>query len=137
MDAGFGGWAADHTDGLAGTFAGAGVSLRALAADRQAAQMADAAVTLDALQTLEIHPDFAAEIAFDDVFAVLDGVDDLGELLLGEIFSADARVNVGFGQDDRRVTRADAVDVAEGDINALIGRNFYSDDAGHLLVDGC
>src|SRR5436190_10430480 len=134
MDTGLGGWAADHTDGLAGTFAGAGVRLGALSADGQAAQMANAAITLDALQALEVHTDLAAEIAFDDILAVLDGVDDLGELLLGQIFGADARVNVGFGQDDLRVAGADAVDVTEGDIDALIRRDFYSDDAGHVLV---
>src|SRR5438094_844184 len=99
MDTGLGGWAADHADGFAGSFAGAGVGLGALAADGQPAQMADAAIALDALEALEVHADFAAQIAFDDVFAVLNGVDNLRELLLGQILGADGRVNLGLGQD--------------------------------------
>ena len=43
---------ADDADGLARAFASAGVGLGALAADGQAAQMANAAIALDALQTL-------------------------------------------------------------------------------------
>src|SRR5712691_3676803 len=117
MDAGFGGWAADDADGLAGTFAGAGVGLGTLAANGQAAQMADAAITFDALQALEVHTDLAAEIAFNDVFAVLNGVNDLGKLLFGQVLGANAGINFGFFENDVRVARADAVDVAERDIN--------------------
>ncbi len=99
MDAGLGVRIALHADRLARAFAGAGVGLGALAAHRQAAQVADAAIALDALQALEVHADLAAQIAFDDILAVLDRVDDLGELLLGQILGADARIDVGLGQD--------------------------------------
>jgi len=134
MDAGFGGWAADDADGLARTFAGAGIGLGALAADGQTAQVADAPITFDALHALEVHADLAAQIAFDHVFAVLNGVDDLGKLLFSQILGADARVYVGFGEDDLSVAGADAVNVAERDINALVRGDFYSDDASHMLV---
>ena len=43
MDTGFGSWASHNTDGLARTFTGSSVRLRALATDRQAAQVADRA----------------------------------------------------------------------------------------------
>ena len=49
MDASLGGRAADDTDGLPRAFAGAGVGLSALTTNGQAAQMADAAIALDAL----------------------------------------------------------------------------------------
>src|SRR6516162_8775669 len=94
MDTGFGGGIADNADGFARTFAGAGVGLGALATDRQAAQVAETPVTLDTLKALEVHADLAAEIAFNDVFAILDGVDDLGELLLGQVLGADGRVDL-------------------------------------------
>src|ERR1039458_13552 len=131
MDAGLGVRVALHADGLARAFAGAGVGLRALAANGQAAQMADAAITLDALQPLEVHADFAAQIAFDDVFALLDRMDDLRELLLGQILRADRAVNVRALENFQRVGRADAVDVAQRNVNALAGRNFNTNDACH------
>ena len=74
MDAGLAFGLRTHTDGLARALAGAGVGLGALAADRQAAQVPDAAVALDALQALQVHADFAAQIAFDHILAVLNGV---------------------------------------------------------------
>ena len=134
MDAGLGGGAADDADRLAGAFAGAGVGLGALAADGKAAQVPDAAIAFDGLKAFEVHADFAAEIAFDGVFAVLNSVNDLGELGFREILGADARIDVGSSEDIFRVAGADAVNVTQRDFDALVGGNFYSDDAGHVLV---
>src|ERR1700674_5753815 len=121
MDAGLGGGIADDTDGFARSFARARVGLSTLAAHRQAAQVTDAAIAFDTLQALQIHANLAAEIAFDDVFAILNGVDNQGELLLGEIFGTDAGVDLGVGQDDLCIAGANAVDVAQGNIDALVG----------------
>jgi len=131
MNAGFGGGTAHDTDGFARAFAGAGVGLGALPAHGQAPQVTDAAIAFDALKTLEVHADLAAEIAFDDVFAFLNGMDDLRELLLAQVLGADVRVDVGAGQDIFGIAGADAINVAQSDFDALIGRNFYSDDASH------
>ena len=136
MNTGFGGGVADDTDGFARTFAGAGIGLGALAADRQTTQGADATIAFDALKAFEVHADFAAEIAFDDVFAFLNGMDDLRELLLAEVLGTDIRIDVGTGQNVFGIARADTVNVAQGDFNALVGWDFYADDAGHTLVDG-
>ena len=120
-----------HADGLARSFAGARVGLGALPAHRQAAQVADAAIALDALQALEVHADFAAQVTFDDVFAVLNRVHDLRELLLGQILRPNARVNVRPFENLHGVGRADAVDVAQRNINALVRRNFHTNDTCH------
>ena len=120
-----------HTDRLAGPLAGAGVSLRALTAHGQTAQMTDAAVTFDTLQTFEVHAQFAAQITLDDIFPLLDRVNDLGELLLGQILRPDRRVNVGAFENFLRVDRADAVDLAQRNVNALVRRNFNPNDACH------
>jgi len=90
------------------------------------------APTLDGLQRL--YAAWCRKVPFDNVFAILDGVDDLRELLLGQIFGADARLDVGLGEDDLRVAGANAVNIPERDINALVRGNFYSNDAGHVLV---
>jgi hypothetical protein len=133
VDAGFGVWIALDADGFAGSLPRAGVGLCALTAHRQAAHVADAAIAFDGLEPLEVHADFAAQISFDDVFAVLNGVNDLRELLFGQIFRPDGRVDVGAGQDFDGVTRADAVNVAQRDIDALIGWDFYTNDACHKM----
>jgi len=139
MDAGLGGWVAHHADSLARAFTGASVGLGALATYGQAAQVANAAIALDTLQALQIHPDLTTQVTFDDVFAILDGVHNLRELLLGQILGANAGIDVGLGQDVARIARANAIDVAQGDVDAFVRRNFYSNDAGHRgkgLVDG-
>jgi hypothetical protein len=125
-----------HADGLARTFARARVGLRALAAHRQAAQVTDAAIALDALQTLQVHTDLAAQVALDHVFAVLDGMDDLGKLGLRQVFGADLGINVGAGKNVFRIAGTDAVNVAQRDVDTLVRRDFYSDDTSHVLVDG-
>ena len=131
MDAGFRSWAAHDADRLARAFAGPCVGLGALAADRQAAQVADSPITFDTLQAFEVHADLAAEITFNDVFAVLNGMNDLRKLLLGQILGADGRIDVGLGKDDARVAGADAVDVAQGDVNALVRGDFDADNTSH------
>ena len=61
------------------------------------------AIALDGLQALEVHADFAAQIAFNDILAFLDRVHDLGELLLVQILCANARVNLSAFEDRLRV----------------------------------
>ena len=100
----------------------------------KSAQMADAAIAFDALQALEIHAEFAAQIAFDDVFAFLDRVDDLRELRLGQILRADRAVNVRALENLQRVDRADAVNVAQRNVYALVRRNFNTNDACHKFL---
>ena len=126
MDAGLGVGVALHADGLAGTFAGAGVGLGALAADREAAQMADATVALDALEALQVHTDFAAEIAFDDVLAILDGVHDLRELSFAQVFRAHCAIDARAFQNLFRIHRADSVDITKRDIDALLRGNVHT-----------
>ena len=123
-----------HADGLPRAFACARVGGGALAAHGQAAHMADAAITLDALQALEVHAQFAAKIAFDHVPAVLNSMDDLRNLLLGEVLGADVRIDLGSLEHSDGVDGADAVDVTQRDIDALLGRNLNSNNAWHILL---
>src|SRR5262249_25167680 len=77
--------------------------------------------------------DLPAQITFNDIFAILDGMHDLRKLLLGEVFGPDARVDIRLREDIQRVRGANAVDIAQGDIDTFIRRNFYSNDACHKL----
>src|SRR5690606_41906391 len=58
-------------DGLARTLAGTGIGPGALAAQREAAAMAQAAVAGQVHQALDRHADLAAEVALDHVLADL------------------------------------------------------------------
>ena len=134
MDTRLGGRVADDTDGFSRALACASVCLSSLSPDRQAAEVANAAIAFDTLKALEIHADFAAKVAFDDVFAILNRVHDLGELLFAQVLRTDGRVNVGFGQDVFGVAGADAVNVTQRDVDAFIRRNFYVYDTSHIFV---
>jgi len=77
VDAGLGGRTADDTHRLTRP-----LRVRALVwvrcpRTRQAAQVPDAAIRLDALQSLEVHANLSAQITLNDIFAVLNGVDYL------------------------------------------------------------
>src|SRR5580765_7018103 len=93
MNAGLRRGIAHDTDRLSRAFARTRVGLRSLSAHRQTPQVPDTAIAFDALEPFQIHADFPPQIAFDDVLAVLDGVDDLRELLLRQILGADSRIN--------------------------------------------
>src|SRR5438128_2652869 len=133
MDARFGRRVAHDADGLARAFAGARVGLGALAANRQPAQMANPTIALDTLKPFQIHADFPAQIAFNNTFGILDGMNDLGELLFSQVLGANAGIDIGAGENILRVAGPDAINVSQGDLDALVRWNFYSDDASHKL----
>jgi len=132
MDAGLRSRITDDTNRLARSFASARICLRSLASNGEATQMPDSAVALDALEPLQVHANFPAKITLDDVLAVLDGMNDLRKLLLGQVLRANARINVGTRQDVFGIAGADTINVPQSDIDAFVGRNFYSDDASHV-----
>jgi hypothetical protein len=134
MDASLGVGIALHADSTTRTLAGACVGLGALTAHRQTAQVADATVTLDRLHALEVKTDLTTKIALDHILALLDRVNDLGELGFGQILGANARINAGNGEDVLRVGRADAVNVAERDVDALVRWNLNTNNACHKML---
>src|SRR5262249_10156687 len=101
-------------DGLLLALAGAGVGSGALAADREAAPVALAAVGADLLEALDILGDLAAQGALDDVPAVDDGV-DRRELLLVQLAGAQVGVDRCLREDVMGELRPDPVDVLEGE----------------------
>src|ERR1700759_4598101 len=59
-------------DRLGGTLAGAGIGVGALAANRQALAVTQAAIAAQIHQALDVHRHFAAQVAFDQEVAVDD-----------------------------------------------------------------
>jgi len=122
-----------HTDSLARPLAGAGVGRGALAAHRQAALVADTAITLDALKSLEVHAQFAAKVTFNDILAGLDGVNDLGQLIFVKVLGAEGGIDLGLGQDDFGIGRPNAINIAQSDVDSLLARNFNSNNSCHKI----
>src|SRR5262249_14566647 len=71
-------------DRLRRSLAGARIGVGALAADRQVAAMAQAAIAAEILQPLDVERDLAPQVALDDVVAV-DHLADLQHFLVGEL----------------------------------------------------
>ncbi len=134
MNASFGVRFALHPDRLARTFARPGIGLGALTPHRETADVADPTIALDALQALEVHAEFAAQVTFDHVLAILNRVNDLRKLRFGQILGPDGSVNVRAFENLERIDRPDAIDVTERNINALVRWYFNPNDACHKLT---
>src|SRR3546814_1408672 len=100
-------------DGLARTLAGTGIGPDALAAQRQAATMAQAAVAGQVHQALDGHADLAAEVAFDHVLADF-GAQAL-DFRLGQVTDPGRRIHAGGFAKFLRTGTANAVDALRSD----------------------
>src|SRR5918993_5244796 len=120
-------------DRLRLALAGAGIGVGALAANRQAAAVAQATIGAEIHEALDVHGHFAAEIAFHDVVAV-DGLTDRQNLGVGELVHAALGRDVDVLDDLLGLLGPDAVDVLKRDHNALAGRDIDACYTGHLSV---
>jgi hypothetical protein len=114
------------------TLAGTGVGLGALAADREAAPVAQAAVGADLLQPLDVLGTVAAEVALDGV--VVDLLAQLDDLVVGEVADAAVGIHAGLVQDPVRGRAADAVDVGQADLGALVQGDVDAGDTRHAAT---
>src|SRR6266496_3308669 len=121
----------DH-DALAPSLAGAGVRVRALAADGQALAVADAAVAPDVHEALDAHGDLATQVALHLVLA-LEDVADAARLIVAPVLDALVGVHAGFGEDLLGRRDADPVDVLNRDLAPLVTRQIHSGDTCHAF----
>src|SRR4051794_3383722 len=106
--------------------AGARVGLGALAADRQAAAMAKAAIAAEIHQPLDVDRHLAAQVALDRHAA--DLLADALEVGVGQVLDLAVERNSGGVADLLRRRAADAVDRREADLGVLVGRNVDAGD---------
>src|SRR3989442_14527566 len=118
--------------GLARATTRPSIRARALASRRQALAVPQAAVASDLLQPLDVECDLTAKVPLDRVAAVHD-LADLGDLRLGEIADARREIDARLLEDLARGRGADAVDVAQRHVHALLPRDVNSPDTGHAL----
>src|SRR3954451_21428246 len=112
---------AGHLHAL-GALARARVGLGVLAADGQAAPVAQAAVAADLHQALDVLRTLTAQVALDRQSAV-DGVAQLADLVLGEVADVGVGRDADLGQELVRRRSADPIDVGEADLHALVQRD--------------
>src|SRR5215211_7625551 len=117
---------------LCRALAGAGIGVRALAANGQAAPVPQAAIAAKIHQAFDVHGHIAPQVALDHVVAV-DDLADLQHFLVGELRDPSRLRNSHFGHDLIGLGGADAVDVLQRDHDALVGRNVDACDTGQGL----
>src|SRR3954447_20399561 len=109
--------------------AGARVGLGILTAHREAAAMAQAAVGADLHQALDVLGALAAQIALDR--HVVDGVAQLGDLVVREVADVGVRRDAQLGEHLVGGRATHPVDVGETDLDALVERDVDPGDASH------
>src|ERR1700721_1015856 len=104
---------------LTRSLAGARVGVRALAASRQVAPVAQSTIGLNVNQPLDVHGDVFAQIAFDLAF-VLNHLADAVYLVFTEILDFFDRVYVGCYQDAQGARVTDSENVGQRDSCLLV-----------------
>src|SRR6516164_2840504 len=113
------------------TFAGPSVGMGALSAHRKSAPVAQAAIAAEIHQPLDIHGDFAPQIALDDVIAV-DHLAQLQDFLIGKLRYPARLGDRNFPKDFVSLSAADAIDILERDNDALVGRQVNASDTSQV-----
>src|SRR5262245_51029312 len=119
-------------DRLLRALAGARVCVRALSVDRERPAVADALVAPDLDLPLDVLRDLAPKVTFDLEVRVDVGA-DLHDLLFGEVADLRAAVDARAVDDLERAGRADAEDVAQGDVQPLVSGEVDAGDTSHEL----
>src|SRR3954463_4623721 len=110
--------------GALGSLAGAGVGLGALTADREALTVTATLVAADLDLAPDVGLDLAAQVALDPEVG-LDLVAELDQLLVPQLVDAGVRVDPRGGQHLLGAGTADAEDVGECDLDALVTREVH------------
>ena len=92
----------------------------ALAADREALAVTKAAVAANVHKALDVLVALTAEVALNHDLVLIDIIADGVNLILGEVLNARIHVNVALDANLRRSGAADAVNVGQTDLNALL-----------------
>jgi len=119
-------------DGTTGTLAGTSVGLGLLPANGEPTTMAQTAIAADVHQALDVGGDFTTKITLNFVVIFNLSTDDIN-------FISSEIVGIGFPINACRVENfeghgpADAVDVGQRNIHALISRQIYTSYTCHSL----
>jgi hypothetical protein len=107
--------------------------MRALPAHRETTTMTKATVAADVHQTLDVHLDTLAKVAFDLALRIEDGA-DAPKLIFGQISYASISANLRFLQDRGRTRASNAVNVCQTDLRTLMRRKINTSYTSHLIL---
>ena len=105
--------------------------MRALATDRKALAVTEATIAANLHQAGDVLPHLAAKIALGGVVGI-DEVTNLGDLVLSQVLDTSGRVNTGLRADLGGAGAADAENVSESDLDALLARQIDAVNTGQL-----
>jgi hypothetical protein len=88
--------------------------------------MPDTTIAVDRLEPLEVRLKFATQITLDRQLTRRDRLNDVIELLGGQIFRAELRIHVRLLQNLFRGGRSDTVNIRKRCDNSLVARDFNS-----------
>src|SRR4051794_34409064 len=120
-------------DGALRALAGARVGLGALSAHRESATVAEALVAADLDLAADVGGDLATEVTLHLVGA-FDVVAEGDELVVGQVLDPDVAADAGEAQGLQGAGAADAVDVREGDLHALVARDVDAGETCHVWL---
>src|SRR5438128_705857 len=115
------------------TLAGARVGVGALAADRQALAVAQAAIAAEIHQALDVEAHLAAQVAFDLV-ALFERLADAVDLVFGEVLRPLGRIELRRRTDLLRGGLADPVQVLQRGLDLLLAGKVYACNTRHLRI---
>src|SRR3954467_10367373 len=122
-------------DGALRALTGAGVRLRALATDRKALAVTATLVAADLDLAPNVGLDLTTEVTLDlDLVVALDRVAELDQLLVTQLVDAEVGAHAGHGEDLLGPGTADAVNVGECDLDALLARQVDTKEACHQMA---
>src|ERR1700674_4437876 len=109
---------------------GAGVGVRALATNGEAAAVTDAAIAADVHEPLDVHRDFGAQRTLDAKI-LFDRLTELVGIGVGEIANALLGVDASRLENPARKRAADSEDVRQADLDLLLTREIYASNTRH------
>src|SRR5437660_915492 len=95
--------------------------------------MTQAAIRSDVHQALDVHLDPLAQIAFNLSLGLEHGA-NATQLILIQVVYARVDVNLRLIQDRGRTRSADAVDICQADLGALVRRKIDTSYTSHSLI---
>ena len=98
----------------------------------QALAVTQATVATDVHETLDVHRNFAAQVAFHFV-ALFEFLTDFVQFFSGEIIDAASPVDARSVKNFQGRYTADAVDVSQRDVRALASGQVNTSYSGHSL----
>jgi hypothetical protein len=106
-------------------FSGARIGMRALASDGKTATVAQAAIAADVHQSLDVHLDLLAQIAFDHPLLVNDCADAIN-FVFGQFAYAALNADASFSENLVGARTPNTVDVRKTYFGSLVCRKVHT-----------